>query len=85
MRAVLHQKGRRQGTAVTLDDCTPASFVAVLALVNAGDYCLLPDGTICEPVEVFEHQLDADAHAAKLAKQMPAEDFRVVMNLDAPV
>lgn len=85
MRAILHQgpkSGPMRGQAVNIEDCTPGAFVAVLALVNTGDYCLLPDGTICEPVEVFTTQLDADAHRAKLSREMPREDFRVIMNVD---
>lgn len=80
MRAILH-KGPR-GVPVNIEDCSPGAFVAVLALVNTGDYCLLPDGTICEPVEVYSSQLDADAHRAKLQREMPGEDFRVIMNVD---
>ena len=82
MRAVLHQKGVARGEPVNIDDCTPEAFVGVLALVNAGDFCLLPDGTICEPVEVFRSQLDADAHMAQLKEKHPGEDFRVVLNMD---
>lgn len=82
LRALLHQHGKARGRPVNLDHCTPASMVAVLALVNTGDYVLLPDGTICEPVEVYVSQVDAEAEREKLALTYPAEDFRVIMNLD---
>lgn len=82
MRALLHQKGKAAGAPVNIEHCTPGSFLAVMALVNTGDYALLPDGTICEPVEVYQSQMVADAEAAKLRAEYPDEDFRVIMNLD---
>jgi len=83
MRALLHRKGPAKGHPVNIEDCTPAAFVAVLAVVNTGEFAMMPDGTICEPVEVFELQLDAQAHAAELKKKHPGEDFRVIINMDA--
>jgi len=80
MRVMLHQ-GRR----VQLDIMSPGAAIATLALVNTGDLAMLPDGSIAEPMEVFEGvnaELRAHAHREELQKKNPREDYRVILNAD---
>lgn len=81
MRVMLHQ-GRQP---VQLSMMTPGAYVATQALIADGSLALLPDGSICEPVEVFDLEADAHAHRAQLAAKHPAEDFRVILNADVTV
>ncbi len=81
MRVLLHQ-GRQP---VQLDMMTPGAYLATQALIAAGSLAMLPDGSICEPVEVFEIEHDAHAYRAKLAGEHPGEDFRVILNADVTV
>jgi hypothetical protein len=75
MRVVLHNRKPR----------TPAAHIAVMALVNAGTFCLLPSQDIVEPVEVFDEERQAQEHREQLLREFPHEDFRIVMNTDADV
>ena len=79
MRVMLHQ-GRP--VQLSLDSMSPGAYVATLALVNTGSLATLPDGSIVEPVEVFESEVEAHAHRERLRHQYPREDFRVVLNAD---
>lgn len=79
MRVMLYQ-GRP--VQLSLDSMTPGAYVATQALVNTGSLALLPDGSIAEPVEVFDVELEAHAHRERLRRQYPGEDFRVVLNAD---
>jgi hypothetical protein len=81
MRVMLHE-GRQP---VQLSMMTPGAYVATLALITAGSLAMLPDGSICEPVEVFDHEPAAHEHRAQLAEKHPREDFRVVMNTDLTI
>ena len=80
-RVMLHQ-GR---VPVQLSMMTPGAYVATLALITAGSLALLPDGSICEPVEVFDNEPDAHAYRELQAEKHPGEDFRVVLNADITV
>lgn len=81
MRVLLHQ-GR---VPVQLDMMSPGAYVATQALIASGSLAMLPDGSICEPVEVFDDEPAAHAHRAKLAEKHPGEDFRVILNADVTV
>lgn len=81
MRVLLHQ-GRQP---VQLDMMTPGAYLATQALIAAGSLAMLPDGSICEPVEVFDHEAAAHEHRAQLQAQHPSEDFRVILNADVTV
>jgi hypothetical protein len=63
----------------------PGVAASVSAEVEAGGLALLSDGSICEPVEVFDNEHDAHRHRGELASRHPAEDFRVVMTADVAV
>jgi hypothetical protein len=83
MRVLLHQG--HQGVigaraAIKLSDMMPGHQVATLVSIAAGKFCLLPDGCIAEPAEVFDRQEDAHSHRDQLAREYPSEDFRVVLN-----
>lgn len=76
--------GRRY--AVHYGDCSAAVQIAINAGIALGKLVVMPDGRVCEPVEVFdgiEGQLDAEARRQKEALAHPHEEFRVVMNADA--
>ena len=81
VRVLLHQGH----TAVQLDMMTPGAYIATMALVATGDLAMLPDGCICEPVEVFRTETEAHAHRAQLARDNPGSDFRVILNMDVSV
>lgn len=81
MRVMLHE-GRQP---VQLDMMTPGAYVATQALIAAGSLAMLPDGSICEPVEVFEDEEAAHAYRLALLKKHPREDFRVILNADVTV
>jgi hypothetical protein len=81
MRVLLHQ-GR---VPVQLSMMTPGAFIATTALIASGSLACLPDGSICEPVEVFDQEPDAHTHRAQLAAKHPGEDFRVIMNADISI
>jgi hypothetical protein len=78
---MLHQ-GR---VPVQLDMMSPGAYVATLALITAGSLAMLPDGAICEPVEVFRDEESAHEHRAQLAAKHPREDFRVLLSADVSV
>jgi hypothetical protein len=84
MRVLLHERGTRFGRPVQLSlaHMSPGALVATAALVNTGDLALLPDGSIAEPVEVFDREVDAHAHREKLMRDCPGQDFRVILNSD---
>jgi hypothetical protein len=82
VRVLMHKPKR---TPVRIEDMTAAAALTTLALVNTGDLCCLPDGSIAEPVQVFDHELDAHAHAVKLRADFPSADFRVLLSTDATV
>lgn len=75
-RVMLHQ-GRR----VQLHLLPDGIGRAVQADIDAGAYCLLSDGSICEPVESFPEEPDAHERRGVLAVAHPSEDFRVVMTV----
>lgn len=77
VRVLLHQ-GRR----VQLSMMSPGAYVATVALITAGELMMLPDGSIAEPVEVRDAELDAHALREQLLRDNPGSDYRVVMNAD---
>ena len=80
MRVMLHE-----GHTVQLDLMTPGARIATEVAIAAGSLAMLPDGSICEPVEVFAEELAARAHRLTLIKKHPAEDFRIVLNADVTI
>lgn len=84
MRAVLHDVTRER-VQLTMFPAGSTLHDAIVAKVDAGDFALLPDSTICEPIEVFDDEPSAHAHRAKLQAAHPAEDFRVILNADVTV
>lgn len=80
-RVLLHQ-GKQP---VQLDMMTPGAYLATQALIAAGSLAMLPDGSICEPVEVFDDEASAHAYREALRKKHPEEDFRVILNADVTV
>lgn len=52
------------------------------ALVDEGQWLMLSDGTICEPVKECSEEPQAHELRGRLAVWYPAEDFRVVMTAD---
>jgi len=64
---------------------TASAQIAALALVGTADWCLLPSGDFCEPIEVYESEQAAHEHARELQRKAPAEDFRVIMNADVAI
>lgn len=79
MRVMLHQGKRVQ---LSLDFMTAPAMAATVALINLGEYALLPDNSIAEPVQGFDEECDSHALREKLARENPAEEFRVVMTMD---
>ena len=75
MRVVVHY--RNDGGA--LPD------VGTLAALNTNAYALHPDGHIMEPIEVWSTEHEAHEHRAKLMRDNPGEDYRVILNADCPV
>jgi len=81
MRVWLHQ-----GRPVQLDLMTPGARIACEVAIAAGSLCMLPDGSICEPVEVFDDdEAAAHEHRRRLVEKYPDVDFRIVMNADVTV
>lgn len=80
MRVLLHQ-----GRKVQLDLLTPTSRADVQVNIDNGKLAVLPDGSIAEPVEVFDEELPAHSHREKLRAKHPGEDFRVILNGDVPL
>jgi len=79
-RVLLHE-----GTRVQLHLLPSGTRESVEAEVNAGAFALLPDGSICEPVEdCGPDEPKAHAARAKLAEDFPDEDFRVLMVTPLP-
>jgi hypothetical protein len=75
MRVLLHQ-----GRKVQLDLLTPTSRAEVEVQLGNGKLAQLPDGSIAEPVEVFEEEIPAHAHREQLRRKHPNEDFRVILS-----
>ncbi len=70
---------------VVYDDCSPAVKIAVGAALALDKLCILPDGCIAEPVEVFDGvdgQVNAFARMANEQRAHPHEAYTVVMNAD---
>lgn len=67
---------------IKFGELTDESKRLMTAAVQAGKLCILPDGCIAEPVEVFDDD-EERAHAFRVSVAMmhPADDFRVVMNV----
>lgn len=80
MRVMLHQ-----GRPVKYEQMDLLTNLSTRALVSAGDLAMLPDGSIAEPVEVFDDEMAAHAHREKLRRDNPREDFRVIINADITV
>lgn len=76
MRVLLHE-GRGP---VQLSLMTPGAYIATMALITAGSLAMLPDGCICEPVEVFDEQEQAHELRARLMRENTGADFRVVIS-----
>lgn len=83
MRVLLHPGPMRK--PVKLDDMTPAARLTTLLAVNRGALCCMPDGCICEPMEVFDTEGPAHVHREKLMRDNPGSDFRVALNTDVTV
>lgn len=64
---------------------SPGVYKATYAKVDAGDYVLLPDFTIAEPVMNWREEHDAHAHREQLVKDHPGVDFRVLLTVDVAV
>lgn len=70
---------------VHYDDCSAAVKITIGAALALDKVVVLPDGSIAEPVEVFDGvdgQVNAFARRELLLRAHPGEDFRVVMNAD---
>jgi len=80
MRVLLHE-----GAPVQLDLMTPGARIACEVVIATGSLAMLPDGSICEPVEVFDSEAPAHAHRAILLARHPGSDFRVIVNADVTV
>jgi len=80
LRVILHPGPRRH--PVHLNHMDAAAKVTTLALLAIGKLCTLPSGCICEPVEVFDNEVDAHAYRERLATKHPDEDFRVILSTD---
>jgi hypothetical protein len=76
MRVVLH-RGPMAARQLTLP--------TVQAHIQSGALALHPDGHIMEPVEVYTEPEPAHEHQAKLQRQDPDGDYRVILNADVPV
>jgi len=80
MRVLLHQ-----GVPVQLDLMTPGARIACEACIMTGTLAMLPDGSIAEPVEVFDAEEMAHEHRRQLVVKHPGVDFRVVISADVTV
>jgi hypothetical protein len=87
MRVMLHPGP--PPVQLRLEHMSPGAAVATLALLHAGDLALLPDGCICEPVEIFDRM---DGHDEEKAHELRARlvrdtgaDYRVILNTDVTV
>lgn len=78
MRVLLHPGPMRK--QLKLADLNPDDMKAFLAHVERGELTCLPDGCICEPVEQYKSQLDADAARERFVRDSPGADYRVVLN-----
>ncbi len=76
MRIVLHK-----GPAVAHQ----LSLPGVQASVAAGSLAMHPDGHIMEPVELFAEHEAAHEHRAKMMRDDPSGDYRVIINAECPV
>ncbi len=79
-RVLLHE-----GRTVQLQLLPPGVASSIQAEVDAGAYALLPDGSICEPVELYLDEPQAHERRAELAKMHPEEDFRVLLTVELAV
>lgn len=79
-RVLLHE-----GRTVQLQLLPPGVASSIQAEVDAGAYALLPDGSICEPIELYLDEPQAHERRTALAAQHPAEDFRVLMTVELSV
>ena len=70
---------------VRFDEMTPAAHVTMTMLLIAGEYVLLPDGCIAEPVADFDNEPMAHEHRNDLLASWPESDFRVVMATTEPL
>ena len=82
MRVFRHQHGRMAGRPVRMEHMTIAAQIAAMASMHAGLVVVLPDGSLAEPCEVFEDQIEAEKHRRVLQDRMEREDFRLVLNAD---
>ncbi len=84
MRVLLHP-GPYPRRALQLDQMSPTAQTATLAMIAGGSLACLPDGCICEPVEVFRLEVDAHEHRRKLVSDDSEGDYRVILNTDVTV
>ena len=81
MRVLLHESGR----PLQMDMLAPGVRIATRACVETGTLAMLPDGSICEPVEVFDVEEMAHEHRSKLQGEHKGADFRVVLTAGVTV
>jgi hypothetical protein len=72
----------RTNEPIVFSQCDAATQITVNALAYLGKLCIMPDGTVTEPIEVFDVEADAQAHRLFCRRRWPREDFRVVINAD---
>ncbi len=49
-------------------------------LFEAGAIFEMPDGALAEPMEVFDEEAQAREHRAKLLRERPLAEFKVILN-----
>lgn len=76
VRVVLHE-----GRPVQLSMLSPGMVEVVALEVDAGAFALLPDGSICEPIEGFDLEHEAHECRVSLLAKHPTTDFRVTMSV----
>lgn len=84
MRVLLHQ-GPRGCVPVQLDMMTPGARIACEVCINTGTLAMLPDGSIAEPVEVFDTDVEAREHRTQMLAKWPELDLRIILNADVAV
>lgn len=77
MEVICHYPG---GPARRLDELDDRTRSQALAHCARGELCCLPDGSIAEPVEVYELEAAAHAERDRRMTRQPGKDFRVVLN-----
>lgn len=61
------------------------SFPSMQEDIARGRFALHPDGHIMEPIEIFRTEEEAHEFRAKMLRDDPKVDYRVIINADCPV